>query len=66
MNVLVNGKSRDLPDGSTVLALLERFDLAGERVAVEVNGHILDRGAFAQHALSEGDVVEVVRFVGGG
>ncbi|WP_029423063.1 sulfur carrier protein ThiS [Alicyclobacillus macrosporangiidus] len=66
MNVIVNGKPRDLPGEVTVKGLLEHFDLAGERVAVEVNGRIVDREAFEDHVLREGDVVEVVRFVGGG
>jgi sulfur carrier protein len=66
MNVIVNGKPRDLPGEVTVKELLEHFDLAGERVAVEVNGRIVDRDAFGDYVLRAGDVVEVVRFVGGG
>ncbi|MCL6598679.1 MAG: sulfur carrier protein ThiS [Alicyclobacillus macrosporangiidus] len=66
MNVIVNGKPRDLPGEVTVKGLLEHFDLASERVAVEVNGRIVDREAFEDHVLREGDMVEVVRFVGGG
>jgi len=62
----VNGGHREMPEGATVSHLLEQFNLLNERVAVECNGRILLQESFAQHQLMEGDVVEVVRFVGGG
>ncbi|GMA56753.1 sulfur carrier protein ThiS [Alicyclobacillus sacchari] len=66
MQVTVNGKSMDVPDGLTVEGLLVQFNLVEERVAVEHNQRVLDRGAFAETVLASGDVIEVVRFVGGG
>jgi thiamine biosynthesis protein ThiS len=35
-------------------------------VAVEHNGMIIDRDAYATTTLGDGDVVEIVRMVGGG
>lgn len=66
MNLTVNGESRDLPEGTTVLALLERLGLAGSLVAVERNQSIVPRAEHATTVLSAGDEVEVVHFVGGG
>ncbi|MCL6636477.1 MAG: sulfur carrier protein ThiS [Alicyclobacillus sp.] len=66
MRVTVNGQPREIPDGLTVQGMLEWFELGEERVAVECNGAILDRSGFATHVLQPGDVLEVVRFVGGG
>jgi sulfur carrier protein len=40
--------------------------LAGKRVAVERNGHIVPRGQHADTELVQGDVVEIVVAVGGG
>ena len=65
MALLVNGVRRELPQGSTVLDLLQSLDVRG-RVAVERNGTVLRQAEHAQTVLAEGDVVEVVTFVGGG
>jgi sulfur carrier protein len=66
MNITINGQVREFREGLTVAALLEAFDLATERVAVEWNGEIVSREDFANHVLRDGDVIEIVRFVGGG
>ena len=66
MNVIVNGEPRAIPEGSTVTSLLRQLDLAEERVAVERNSAIVPRSEHARTTLSEGDRLELVRFVGGG
>ena len=66
MEILLNGQTRALTEGDTIATLLEAEGLAGRRVAVEVNGDIVPRGAHASHALVEGDRVEVVHALGGG
>lgn len=66
MNLLVNGEPRELPEGSTVLSLLESLGLAGALVAVERNQSIVPRAQHATTELSAGDSIEVVHFVGGG
>ena len=66
MNILLNGQPRTLTPGTTISSLLEAEGLVGRRVAVEVNGDIVPRGAHASHALVEGDRVEVVHALGGG
>ena len=50
----------------TVAKLLEHLELADRRVAFELNRRIIRRGAYAEHHVQEGDVVEIVHFVGGG
>ncbi len=63
----VNGEPRTLPPGTTIAALLASHDLDPRLVVVERNGTIeRDRDAFAVHALADGDVIELVHFVGGG
>jgi sulfur carrier protein len=66
MNVQVNGDDRTVEGGSTVLGLLESLDLKPESTVVERNGDILERVSFGETILTEGDVFELVRFVGGG
>lgn len=64
--IQVNGESREAKAGTTVADLLCELDIKSDRVAVEVNLEILDKGGFAQRSLQEGDRVEVISFIGGG
>lgn len=66
MLLLVNGEPLDLPDGSRIPLLIERLQLAGKRVAVELNGEIVPRSAHADTPLRANDRVEVVHAIGGG
>jgi thiazole synthase len=66
MRLFVNGDEREIPDGATVVGLLEHLGVARERVAVEVNGEVVRRAQHAEHRLAPDDRVEVVAFVGGG
>jgi sulfur carrier protein len=66
MQIHLNGEARDVDAGLVLSALLERAGLAGRRVAVEVNGSIVPRSRHAEHALADGDRVEIVHALGGG
>ena len=66
MQIHVNGETRELPENTSVLELLEQLDLKPPRVAVERNEKIVRRASFAEAVLAEGDWVEIVTFVGGG
>jgi len=66
MHIQLNGEPFELPDGATVGALLTRLDLAGRRIAVELNLDIVPRSQHDTTALTEGDQVEVVHAIGGG
>ena len=62
----VNGDATDLPDRLTARELLERMELTGKLVAVEVNGELVPRSAHTAHRLKDGDKVEIIHAVGGG
>lgn len=65
--VTVNGAERLVSSNSTVGALLSSLSLDPRAVVVEHNGKIVrDRESLSSIALSAGDVVEIVHFVGGG
>ncbi|CAI4032728.1 Sulfur carrier protein ThiS [Nitrospira tepida] len=66
MQIHVNGQVRETTSGTTVADLLRELNITGERVAVEVNLDILERGQFGQRLLTEGDRVEIISFIGGG
>jgi thiamine biosynthesis protein ThiS len=65
MVLVVNGERHEAPEGSTVVDLLQTLGVRG-RVAVERNGAVLRQVELAETRLLDGDVLEVVSFVGGG
>src|SRR5690606_17207129 len=65
LNLVVNGEPRR-SSARTIAALVEEIGLKPEKVAVERNGTIVPRSALGEAALADGDVLEVVHFVGGG
>ena len=62
----VNGDPRRVPPGSTIADLVCTLGLNPAKVAVERNGAIAPRATLGDVALSTGDVLEIVHFVGGG
>lgn len=66
MKVTINGDERELPDGSTLIVLLELLDMTRGRVAVEINQEIIPRSQHKQHKLHDGDKIEIVHAIGGG
>ena len=65
MTITINGGMRDV-GSATVADLLRELELTERLVAVEVNREVVRRAAFQTCALHEGDVLEIVSFVGGG
>ncbi len=67
MNLVINGQDYfDLPIGMTVAALLDHLELPRKKIAVERNMEIVPKSAFDTQALSEGDRLEIIHFIGGG
>lgn len=66
IHIHVNGQARTWRSDATVADLLQDLDIRTERVAVELNLEILDRAAFGQRRLENGDRVEILGFIGGG
>jgi sulfur carrier protein len=64
--VTVNGEERQVPAGTTVLALLQILGLGGRPVAVEKNRDVVPRARHGEELLADGDRLELVTFVGGG
>jgi thiamine biosynthesis protein ThiS len=66
MQLTINGTTRDVHQAATVEQLLAELSLDPRAVVVELNRVIVRRPAIAATPVSEGDVVEIVHFVGGG
>jgi sulfur carrier protein len=62
----INGRDVEL-EGPTLLGeYLALLGVDQRAVAIELNERILERAEIAETNLGEGDVVEIVRMVGGG
>jgi sulfur carrier protein len=66
MRATVNGEAMELPEGLTIIALLQHLGVRAERVAVERNGAVVKKARHAEEILGQDDVLEIVTFVGGG
>ena len=66
IEIIVNGESRGLKAGTTVEELVRELGLVPDRLAIEYNLRILKRKRWAATALTQGDRLEIVHFVGGG
>jgi sulfur carrier protein len=66
MIITLNGEPRDVVPGSTVSALLQELGVNPKIVVVQCNDDIVERTAFDATVVQDGDLVELVRFVGGG
>ena len=65
MKLKVNGAYREV-SATTVFDLLTELGLHPQGTIVERNREIVDREAYRETRLAEGDVLELVRLVGGG
>ncbi len=66
MQIIVNGQSHAVSDGTTLAELLTQLDLQAKHVAVEINMELVPRAEHVAHRLADGDQLEVVTIVGGG
>jgi thiamine biosynthesis protein ThiS len=62
----VNGKQIELDGPTRLTDYLDQLGVTPRGVAVEHNGMIIERDAYPSTTLQEGDIVEIVRMVGGG
>jgi len=63
--VKINGKKFDIA-GKTISEFLSTTNYDVKRIAVEKNGDIVPKAEYENTILMDGDLVEVVSFVGGG
>ncbi|GGH77755.1 sulfur carrier protein [Pullulanibacillus pueri] len=67
MTLMINGKTIDVPNSvQTVAQLLAHLKLEKKITVVELNQTIIDKSSQAETALTHGDRVEIVHFIGGG
>lgn len=66
ISIYVNGQLKETPAGQTLAELLTWLQIAGERVAVEMNRGIVRKRDWDRARVEPGAAIEIVEFVGGG
>jgi sulfur carrier protein len=62
----VNGEVCTVDDGTTVALLVDDIGCGTKGVAVAVNDEVVPRSTWSEHALDDGDRVEVLKAAQGG
>lgn len=66
LQITVNGVSTELSAPVTVAEYLQEHHYIPARIAVELNVKILPKAEYQTTFLADGDILEIVSFVGGG
>ena len=64
--IQLNGDSYEINNGSNLNELLNKLKIQKKKVAIEVNGEIIEKNKYPNLILNKNDKVEIVHFIGGG
>ncbi len=66
MQITINGEPQNLATISTIAQLMAQLGVEPKSVAVECNSHIIPKSRYEETPLADGDVIEIISFIGGG
>jgi len=66
VQIILNGKEYELAGQVSIEGLLKDLGQDGSRLVVELNSTIINKELYSTTMLKGGDVLELVRLVGGG
>ena len=64
--IQLNGDPYEIMNGTNLNELLNKLKIQKNKVAVEVNGVIIEKNKYLKLILNKDDKVEIVHFIGGG
>ena len=64
--IQLNGDPYEINDGTNLNKLLNKLKIQKNKVAIEVNGEIVEKNKYPNLILNKDDKVEIVHFIGGG
>jgi len=64
--IQLNGDAYEINIGTNLIKLLKKLKIQKNKVAIEVNGEIIEKNKYLSLILSSEDKVEIVNFIGGG
>ena len=66
IKIRINGKIKSLINGYRLSNLLKNLKIPIKKVAIELNGEIVDKKKINKIKLNKNDKIEIVHFIGGG
>jgi thiamine biosynthesis protein ThiS len=66
MKITCNGETKEITPDTTLVSFIRDLELNPDTVVAECDGKIVKREEYDTLVLSEGCVLELIRFVGGG
>ena len=64
--IQLNGDPYEINNGTNLNELLNKLKIQKNKIAIEVNGEIVEKNKYPNLILNKGDKVEIVQFIGGG
>ena len=64
--IQLNGDPYEVINGTNLNELLNKLKLQKNKIAIEVNGEIIEKSKYPNLILRRDDKVEIVQFIGGG
>tara|TARA_Y100000590_G_scaffold197702_1_gene224557 strand:+ start:816 stop:1034 length:219 start_codon:yes stop_codon:yes gene_type:complete len=64
--IQLNGSSYEINGGTNLNQLLNMLKIQKNKVAIELNGEIVEKNKYPEIILNKNDKVEIVQFIGGG
>ena len=64
--IQLNGGPYEVNNGTNLIELLNKLKIEKNKVAIEVNGEIVEKNKYQNLVLNTDDKVEIVHFIGGG
>ena len=64
--IQLNGDPYEINNGTNLNELLNKLKIQKNKVAIEVNGEIVEKKRYTNLILNKDDKVEIVHFIGGG
>ena len=64
--IQLNGAPHEINNGTSLNELLNKLKIQKNKVAIEVNGEIVEKNKYQNLILNKNDKVEIVHFIGGG
>jgi sulfur carrier protein len=66
MEITCNGETKEITPNTTLISFIRDMNLNPDTVVAECDGRIVKREEYDNLVLSEENVLELIRFVGGG
>ncbi len=66
VKIQINGRNLKLSNKYSIAILLKKYKIESKKVAVELNGKIINRNKYKLIYIKNKDKIEIVHFIGGG